>query len=237
MGINLGAVIAPFVCGLLGQSLDWKYGFMAAGTGMILGLLIYLAFQKRFLGDIGKALVVPALSNAGAQAGAGAPAPSEGLGKADRDKIKAIFVFTFFAVFFFAFFEQAGTSLTFFADEATRLSEIDFFGLFSFQVRSSFFQAINPLFVLILAPLLSTLWTKLGKREPSIPTKFGWALFLQGIAFAIIAVGASVYLSDGQPVSMLWLVALYFFCTTGEPMTSSEITTEQLAAPPRISGP
>jgi len=210
MGINLGAFIAPFVCGYLGQAIAWKYGFMAAGVGMMIGLLTYLLLQQRFLGDIGSK-----------------PVPSNDLTKdqeleknkvltkEEKDKIKAIFAFTFFAVFFFAFFEQAGTSLTFFADEATRLPVINFFGITTFQIRSSFFQAINPVFILLLAPLFSMLWRRLGKNEPSIPVKFGWGLFLQGIAFAIIAVGASVYLKTG-PVSMLWLVMMYFFTTTGE---------------------
>ncbi|MDR0873223.1 MAG: peptide MFS transporter [Prevotellaceae bacterium] len=221
MGINLGALVAPFVCGGLGQGIAWKYGFMAAGAGMILGLITYLSLQKRFLGDIG---IAPVGNGRGEKSFAlvpeegeksFAPTSKQPLTKEDRDKIKAIFTFTFFAVFFFTFFEQAGTSLTFFADEATRLPVINLFG-WEMQVRSSFFQSINPMFVLILAPLFSVLWRKLGKREPSIPNKFGWGLFLQGIAFAVITVGASVYIADGKPVSMLWLVALYFFCTSGE---------------------
>ena len=209
MGINLGAFIAPFVCGYLGQAIAWKYGFMAAGIGMTIGLLMYLLLQQRFLGDIGskKVVKVDLTQNIESQ--------DKALTKEEKDKIKAIFAFTFFAVFFFAFFEQAGTSLTFFADEATRLPVIDFFGITTIQIRSSFFQAINPVFILLLAPLFSTLWRKLGKKEPSIPVKFGWGLMLQGLAFAIIAVGASVYLKTG-PVSMLWLVMMYFFTTTGE---------------------
>ena len=210
MGINLGAFIAPFICGYLGQAIAWKYGFMAAGAGMMIGLLTYLLLQKRFLGDVGSK-PVPSNNLTEEQE----LEKNKPLTKEEKDKIKAIFAFTFFAVFFFAFFEQAGTSLTFFADEATRLPVINFFGITSFQIRSSFFQAINPVFILLLAPLFSMLWSKLGKKEPSIPVKFGWGLFLQGIAFAIIAVGASVYLKTG-PVSMLWLVMMYFFCTTGE---------------------
>ncbi|MDR1679450.1 MAG: peptide MFS transporter [Prevotellaceae bacterium] len=235
MGINLGALIAPFVCGSLGQAARdadaataaaaWKYGFMAAGMGMILGLIVYLSLQKRFLGDIG---LHPQGANSKGTINR-TPTENAPLSKDDKDRIKAIFVFTFFAVFFFAFFEQAGTSLTFFADEATRLPSFEFdfsnINIFNwekleepvvFHFRSSFFQSINPVFVLILAPLFSLLWKWLGRREPSIPNKFGWGLLLQGIAFAVIAVGASVYLADGKPVSMLWLVALYFFCTTGE---------------------
>lgn len=207
MGINLGALIAPFVCGYLGQAIAWKYGFMAAGCGMLMGLATYLALQKRFLGDI-------ALRPAGKMEKADKTVPHKPLSREERDKVKAIFTFTFFAVFFFAFFEQAGTSLTFFADGATRLPVFSLFG-HTIQVRSSFFQSINPLFVLLLAPLLSMLWGRLGKKEPSIPAKFGWGLFLQAIAFAVITVGAGVYLRTG-PVSMIWLVMLYFFCTSGE---------------------
>ncbi len=209
MGINLGALIAPFVCGYFGQGIAWKYGFIAAGVGMILGLVTYLSMQKRFLGNIG---LLPANKDEKYSA---ATAGNKPLTREDKDKIKAIFTFTFFAVFFFTFFEQAGTSLTFFADEATRLPEINIFGQ-TIQIRSSFFQSVNPLFVLILAPMFSLLWKKLGKREPSIPAKFGWGLLLQGIAFAIIAVGASIYLADKAPVNMIWLIMLYFFCTTGE---------------------
>ncbi len=209
MGINLGALIAPFICGTLAQGYEWKYGFMAAGAGMIFGLIIYLSLQKRFLGNVG---LLPVGSRDVAR---NVSTKNEPLTKEDRDKIKAIFAFTFFAVFFFTFFEQAGTSLTFFADEATRLPKINIFDR-EFQIHSSLFQSVNPFFVLMLAPLFSSLWRKLDKREPSIPAKFGWGLLLQGVGFAVIAVGASVYLSDKTPVSMMWLVMLYFFCSSGE---------------------
>ena len=59
------------------------------------------------------------------------------------------------------------------------------------------------------------MWIKMGDKNPSIPVKFGWGLFLQGIAFMIIAIGASIYSAQG-PVSALWLVFCYFFCTMGE---------------------
>ena len=156
MGINLGAFIAPFVCGYLGQAIAWKYGFMAAGAGMMLGLLTYLLLQKRFLGDVGSK-PVPSTNLTKEQE----QEKNKPLTKEEKDKIKAIFAFTFFAVFFFAFFEQAGTSLTFFADEATRLPVINLFGITSFQIRSSFFQAINPVFILLLAPVFQPM-EKLG---------------------------------------------------------------------------
>ncbi|ACC99053.1 Dipeptide/tripeptide permease [Elusimicrobium minutum Pei191] len=209
MGINLGAFIAPFVCGTLGQKIAWKYGFMSAGIGMLIGLVWYLVSQKKFLGDIGLYPVSKVTTSNKEEL-------NRPLTKEDKDKIKAISVFVFFAVFFFAFFEQAGTSLTFFAEEATRLYvNLPFFG--QVKLESSYFQAINPIFVILLAPIFAKLWLNLGakKKEPSIPNKFGWGLFLQGIGFAVIAVGASFFLKGG-PVSAIWLIGVYFFCTTGE---------------------
>ena len=207
MGINLGAFIAPFVCGSLGQKIAWKYGFMAAGIGMVVGLVWYLFSQKKYLGDLGLYPVSKVTT----------PDKEElnrPLTRQDWDKIKAISIFSFFAVFFFTFFEQAGTSLTYFAEEATKLFvKLPFIG--SIKLESSYFQAVNPIFVIMLAPLFARMWIKMGDREPSIPNKFGWGLFLQGIGFAVITIGASFFLKNG-PVSAIWLVGVYFFCTTGE---------------------
>ena len=207
MGINLGAFIAPLICGTLGQKIAWKYGFMAAGIGMVLGLIWYLASQKRFLGDLGLRPVSKATT----------PDKEElnrPLNSQDWDKIKAISIFSFFAVFFFTFFEQAGTSMTFFAEEATKLFvNIPFIG--SVKIESSYFQSVNPIFVILLAPFFAKMWIKMGDREPSIPLKFGWGLFLQGIGFVVITIGASLFLKSG-PVNAIWLVGFYFFCTTGE---------------------
>jgi POT family proton-dependent oligopeptide transporter len=216
MGINLGAFIAPFVCGFFGEPLDpaniaeaykWKYGFIAAGTGMVIGLIWYLFSQKKYLGEIG--LYPVTKTNASNKEELNRPLTSE-----DWDKIKAIGTFVFFAVFFFAFFEQAGTSLNFFAKEATRQT-FSLFGLWEIPLKASYFQAINPVFVVLLAPVFAKMWISMGEKEFSIPNKFGWGLFLQGLGFAIIAIGASFYLQGG-PVSALWLVGVYLLCTMGE---------------------
>ncbi len=224
MGINIGAFFAPFVCGYLGEpskgmdvalaAAKWKYGFMAAGTGMLIGLVWYLVSQNKYLGHIGLHPVRKNSTSDDAEERAKAEAANKPLTQDEWDKIKAILTFTFFAVFFFAFFEQAGTSLNFFADEATNLTPVlPFLG--QITLKASYFQAVNPIFVVLFAPIFAKMWIKLGDKDPSIPTKFGWGLFLQGLAFAIIAVGAAVYQSSG-PVSALWLVFMYMFCTMGE---------------------
>ena len=218
MGINLGAFFAPFICGFLGEPHDpmnaleaykWKYGFMAAGVGMIIGLIWYLVSQNKYLGHIG---LYPVGKNKDESAEQNAAADKP-LTQEEWDKIKAIFTFVFFAVFFFAFFEQAGTSLNFFAKESTNLHPVlPFIG--EIPLKASYFQAINPIFVVLLAPMFAKLWIKMGDKDPSIPSKFGWGLFLQGLGFTVVAIG-SIFIAQG-PVSALWLVFTYLFCTMGE---------------------
>ena len=230
VGINIGSALAPLICGYLGQGIAWKYGFMAAGCGMLLGMVIYLCLGKRYLGDIGLRPVHKMEANPKTDV-------NQSLSKKDWDKIKAICTFTFFAALFWAFYEQAGASLTFFAEEATTLPVVRIFGQ-SIQIRSSFLLSIAPLFVLILAPLSADLWSFLRKKsqEPSIPTKFGWGLFLQGIAFSIMIVGSAVYLKAG-PVSMVFLILTYFFCTLGEVCLSPiGLSTVTKLSPPKLVG-
>ncbi|WP_428071564.1 peptide MFS transporter [Candidatus Avelusimicrobium alvi] len=224
MGINLGAFFAPFICGFLGEPTDpmnaleaykWKYGFMAAGGGMVIGLIWYLVSQNKYLGHIGLRPVTKGadLENDATEK-ARAEEAQKPLTQEDRDKIKAIFTFVFFAIFFFAFFEQAGSSLNIFAKEATNLNPVlPFIG--QVTLKASYFQAVNPIFVLLFAPLFAKLWIKLGSKDPSIPTKFGWGLFLQGVGFIAIVIGAALYTSNG-PVSAIWLILVYMFCTMGE---------------------
>ena len=224
MGITLGAFIAPFVCGFLGEPHDplnaleaykWKYGFMAAGTGMVIGLIWYLVSQNKYLGHIGLHPVTKGTDLANdATEKARAEEANKPLTSEEWDKIKAIFTFVFFAIFFFAFFEQAGTSLNFFAKEATDLTPVlPFIG--EVTLKASYFQAVNPIFVVLFAPLFAKLWIRMGDKNPTIPTKFGWGLFLQGLGFAAIVIAASLYASSG-PVSAIWLVLTYMFCTMGE---------------------
>lgn len=223
MGINVGAFFAPFICGFLGEPTDpmnaleaykWKYGFMAAGVGMVIGLVWYLVSQNKYLGHIGLHPVTKNDQDEDPEEKAKAEAAKKPLTQDEWDKIKAIFTFVFFAVFFFAFFEQAGTSLNFFAKEATNLTPVlPLIG--QVTLKASYFQAVNPIFVVLLAPLFAKLWLKMGTKDPSIPSKFGWGLFLQGLGFTAIAIGAALYQANG-PVSAIWLILVYLFCTMGE---------------------
>ncbi|MDR0952835.1 MAG: peptide MFS transporter [Elusimicrobiota bacterium] len=215
MGINVGAFIAPFITGFVGEQtragaaswVQWRWGFMVAGIGMIIGLIWYLLSQKRYLGDVGLHPVSKGIT-------AEEKKENHPLTNDEKDRILAIFTFTFIAVFFFAFFEQAGSSLSVFAQESID-RVITIFGK-TWEVPASWFQSINPIAVVILAPLFAKLWIKLAKqdKEPSIPVKFGWGIFLTGAAFLVLAIG-SLFLADG-PINMLWLIGLFILCTCGE---------------------
>lgn len=217
MGINIGAFIAPFITGYFGEQsatsaagwVQWRYGFMIAGIGMLIGLIWYLISQKKYLGELG-------LKPAGKQHAAQSGGVNTPLTQEEKDKIKAIFTFTFIAIFFFAFFEQAGSSLSNFADkQIDRIINLPFLNK-AFEVRASWFQSVNPIVVVILAPLFAKMWLNLGQqgKEPSIPSKFGWGVFLTGIGFLALAAG-SLFLPSG-PINMLWLISLYAIHTAGE---------------------
>ena len=149
-----------------------------------------------------------------AYAYAAKPVKSE-LTHVEKQRIAVIFIMVFFAIFFWTAFEQAGSSLTLFADRETNRA-LSLFGR-DFLVPAGWFQSLNPLFIVLLAPFFSGMWIKLAetKREPSSPVKFAVALGLLAIGFVVMIAAAAAYQQSG-PVSMLWLVGAYFFHTLGE---------------------
>jgi POT family proton-dependent oligopeptide transporter len=238
MGINIGAFLSPLICGALGQLVGWHYGFGAAGVGMVLGTLIYICGQ-RHLGEHGllpaprvvetedQKLVraVAALSGltsaSGGGPGATQPSLDGGPGvpvKLTRIEWQRLGVLLALGVFgnivFWAAFEQAGSSMALFADKSTRLH----LALFNFDVPSSWFQSINPLFIGLLAPLFSAMWIKLAKRqrEPSTPLKFVLGMLLVSAGFGTMVVAGHAFDASGARVSMFWLVGAFFLNTCGE---------------------
>ncbi|WP_432711980.1 peptide MFS transporter [Pedobacter sp.] len=127
----------------------------------------------------------------------------------EKKKISVIFIVAFFVVFFWSAFEQAGASLTFFAEEQTQ-RDLGFF-----TVPASWFQSLNSVFVIIFAPVFAWLWIKLGRKEPSAPTKMALGLLLLAVGYFIIAVGVKD-IGTGVKVSMIWLIGMYAFHTWGE---------------------
>lgn len=199
MGINIGAMVAPLICGYLGQRVDWHIGFAAAGVGMLFGLTQYV------LGRRALKPVRPRDLDVAAAAADEAP-----LTRADWGRIATILVLLLFAVIFWGGFEQAGSTLTLFADRHTRLS------VFGFSFPSSWFQAEQPLFVILLAPVFAWMWVRLGKREPASPTKFAFGLVLLALGYLVIVPGALIAHKHGVRVSPMWLTTLYLLHTFGE---------------------
>jgi POT family proton-dependent oligopeptide transporter len=225
MGINLGAFIAPFVVGTLGQRVGWHVGFGCAGIGMTLGLIQYVAGKRRLL---------PALERIGQaeQRSASSAEPWWHFTPEEWKRVGAIAVFFLFSCVFWAAFEQAASSLNLFADRMTRLNA------FGFEFPSSWFQSLNSAFMIFgLAPLLALLWIRLGPRQPSSPIKFALGLLFAGLGFALLVPAAKMAQEQGMLVSVWWLVGVYFLHTIGElclsPVGLSIVTK---LAPARIVG-
>ena len=249
MGINLGAFLSPIICGTLAEKVDFKWGFLAAGIGMVIGLITFVTQKNKVLvdadnnpigmpkqkfgiaqygmvlGSIGlifflmnfKSLFNSDLDIIGYLIyGAMIAMPliiltDKSLTKDERERILVIFILAFFVIFFWGAFEQAGASLTIFADRQTDRT------IFGWEMPASYFQSVNALAILLLAPLFSSIWLRLGNRgkEPSSPKKMAWGLALISIGYAVIAY--AVYgLGMMDKVSMFWLIGLYVIHTMGE---------------------
>jgi proton-dependent oligopeptide transporter, POT family len=154
------------------------------------------------------------------------------LTKEERQRIFVIIVLVIACAMFWAGFEQAGSSLNLFAD---RYTIRDFGGL---QIPASWFQSLNPAFIILLAPLYSMLWIALARRhlEPSTPAKFALGLLILGCGFAVM-IGAAVLVSSGEQVLPTWLIFTYLLHTMGElalsPVGLSAMTK---LAPRRFTG-
>lgn len=127
----------------------------------------------------------------------------------EKTRVSVIFTVSFFVIFFWSAFEQAGASLTFFAEEQTQ-RDLGFF-----TVPASFFQSLNSMFVVGLAPLFAWLWIKLGKREPASPYKMAIGLFLLALGYLWIAFGVKDVQANVK-VSMIWLIGMYMMHSMGE---------------------
>jgi len=153
-------------------------------------------------------------------------------------RVAVIGILFVFSVVFWMSFEQAATSLTLFADKLTHLE------IFGFHIESSWYQSVEPVFVVLLAPVFALVWIKLGKREPASPTKFAVALLFGAIAFGIVSFASTLVpgtagkeLSELQKVGPLWLVAVYFFQSLGELCISPVgLSTVSKLAPGRLVG-
>lgn len=245
MGINLGAFFSPLVCGsmdfkygflaacigmvaslvsfvlfqkkyliseegkeigLAVRKLDMKSILLIAGS---IGIVFFmLNFKQMFQSDLeiisyfiyGAMVLMPVIILS-----------DKSLNSIERKRIIVIFILAFFVIFFWGAFEQAGASLTLFADRQTDRN------LFGWEMPASYFQSINPLAVICLAPVFTLIWGFLHHRkmEPSSPYKMALGLALVALGYIVIAIAVKG-LGLGDKVSMWWLVSLYIIHSMGE---------------------
>jgi POT family proton-dependent oligopeptide transporter len=225
MGINLGAFIGPLIAGWLAQRVDWHAGFAAAGFGMALGLVQYVAGKRYLRSAIDRVTAEP-------RPVVSAAATGRAFTSEEWKRIAAIVVLFLFAALFWGAYEQAGSTLNLFADRYTRLSVL------GFSFPSSWFQSVQPLFVILLAPVFAWFWIRLGRHQPSSPAKFAYGLVFAGLGFVVLVPAAAMAQSGtGVRVSPGWLVLALFLTEVGElclsPVGLSVVTK---LAPVRIVG-
>jgi proton-dependent oligopeptide transporter, POT family len=144
-------------------------------------------------------------------------------------RVLVIFILFVFSILFWMTYEQAGSSLTLFADRLTRTT------IFGWEYPSSWFQSVPAIFVIIFAPMFAWLWQRLGDRQPSSPGKFIYGLFFAGIAFVVVTIASMA--GAGGRVSPLWLVVVYLLQTFGELCLSPVgLSTVTKLSPARMVG-
>jgi POT family proton-dependent oligopeptide transporter len=131
-------------------------------------------------------------------------------GTVARDKVVAMLVIFVFNVLFWMFFEQAGSSFTFLADEIVNRQ----FGDWTFPLE--WFQSVNSIAIITLAPLMAWMWVKLGRHNPSIPRKFGLGLVFNGLAFLLLMVALSSMVDDAGKIPFWTLFMVYVIQSVGE---------------------
>ena len=237
MGINVGAAIGTILVGYLGETIGWGYGFGLAGIGMLAGLIVFV-LGKSALRGAGEAPAPLAKSREFTLYGIGIGAVAvcwalvqyqsviqtllviSGVGllgyvlyetfklpKEPRERMFAILFLISLNPLFWGLFEQAGGSMSLFTDRYVDRG----------ATPASLFQSINPIYIILLAPLFAGLWQWLGRRgkEPSAPAKFGLALAQMGLANLVLVWGAEAFGIEAM-TPVLFVFLYYLLATTGE---------------------
>ena len=250
MGINLGAMIAPLVIGVVTDNMfattnedgsisyGYRYGLLVSGIGMLLGQVIFNLLGTKYLGDLGTKPVgaVSDTEVAKVQKSINPETGKELDEKDEKQRISVIFILLIFAVFFWAGFEQAGSSLSLYTDKYIDRS------IGSFEIPTSWFQSVNPLFIVTLAPLFTLFWASPIGRRLTTPVKMGVGMIILGVGF-LFMIGAVAERSANGDVddvnnkaALMWLIMTYLLHTIGElcisPVGLSVVTK---LSPPKLA--
>ncbi len=201
VGINLGAFLAPLVCGTLGEELGWHYGFTAAGVGMTIALAIYLYAMPTLPPDeLHKAMA--------------AGIEHKPLDRNERRGILALIALFVPTTLFWATYEQQGNTIVLWADDYTdrTINLILWHG----EIPITWFQAFNPFLIFVFTPFIIALWAWQARRgrEPSTVTKMSIGCF--GVTLANLIMVAAAWQAAGDEASWLWLLAYFVVITLGE---------------------
>ena len=202
IAVNLGAMFSALIAGTLGEKYGWHYGFSAAGVGMVIGALIYNWKQNTYLGRIPH--MPPARAH---RARHGRRAD---LSPAERRRLLMIAVMGIFSGLYWLAAEQSGGSINIYAAQHTDRAVL------GFEIPATWFQSLNPFFIVVLTPPAMIVWLRLGRRVNQAQ-KFGIGFVLTAVGFGLM-VGAffeGLYAVDGRSAA-LWLVGAYLFVTLGE---------------------
>ncbi|HEY0686593.1 MAG TPA: peptide MFS transporter [Steroidobacter sp.] len=198
VGINLGAILAPLICGTLGELYGWHWGFGAAGIGMCIGLVIYI-WGSRYLPDSVRQVQGRELD---------AQAHSNSFGR----RLGLLLGVIAMVVVFRGAYEQIGNTVALWTDSAVDRS------VGSGMIPSTWFQALNPLLVFVLTPVLLLIWRKQTQPGDQLAParRMAFGAFIVAAAYVMLAAIAQASQSEGVPAHWMWLVLFLVVYTTGE---------------------
>ena len=197
VGINLGAFLAPLVCGTVGEVFGWHYGFGLAGIGMTIGLATYLYATRTLPPDVRSQVI--------ARGDGGTP-----FGRDEWRAIGALLALILPVSLFWSTYEQQGNTIALWADDFTNRT------VAGFEIPATWFQAVNPFLIFAFTPLLLTLWKHQAERgnEPASVLKMVYGCFGTSAAYLILA--AAAFTAAGGKASVLWIMAYFVVLTIAE---------------------
>jgi proton-dependent oligopeptide transporter, POT family len=206
MGINLGGLFAPLVCGTLGELFGWHWGFGAAGAGMAVGLIIYLRFRHLLPVD-----PAPSSSSSGAIARVALTAE-------DWRRLRLLIGIIAVVVLFRIAYEQSGNVIALWVDQQTDRSVV-LFGA-SLTIPATWFQSFNPLLIIVGTPFLIRYWDRRVQRHgaPNLLRRMSIGCAIGALAMMVMVAAAAVQIQTGQRVGPIWVLSYFALLTLGELM-------------------